>query len=267
MGEIVVDSEGTKDRFESYALAKDHLVGLKDVPCPSIIDENISTLRSYTELAHSVMTTLLDRLDAPLDLPSSTLAKLHPIMSPSGTQLRLLRYPPQPVHDRRISLVPHTDFGSITMLFSKLGGLQVLPPQANATWSYVRPIPGHAIVNIGDTMVKLTRGLLRSNIHRVTYAPGAQAEHPRYSLAYLARPEDKTIMRGLGKSSVVPRFAEGLAAPEEEEEEEEEAVTIGEWIVRRSEALKTETYKKESWALTRGTEDQSLRRREATRAK
>ena len=105
-------------------------------------------------------------------------------------------------------------------------------------------------------MVKLTRGLLRSNIHRVTYAPGAQAEHPRYSLAYLARPEDKTIMKGLGRSSVIPRIVEP-------EPEGEEAVTIEEWIARRSEALKTETYEKESWALTRGTEDQSLRRREA----
>ena len=189
-------------------------------------------------------------------------------MSPSGAQLRFLRYPPQPVDDRRISLVPHTDFGSITILFNKLGGLQVLPPQANATWSYVRPIPGHATVKLGDVMVKLTRGLLRSNVHRVTYAPGAQAEHPRYSLAYLARPEDKTIMNGLGKNSVIPRFAEGLTEPEPEEEE---VVTIEEWIVRRTEALKTETYKKETykkelWTLTRGTEDQSLRRGEATRA-
>ena len=209
------------------------------------------------------MTTLLDRLDAPLDLPNGTLAKLHPILSPSGAQLRFLKYPPQPIDDRRISLIPHSDFGSITILFSKLGGLQVLPTQANATWSYVRPIPGHAIVNLGDAMVKLTRGLLRSNIHRVTYAPGAQAEHPRYSLAYLARPEDKTIIKGLGKSSVIPRFTEGLAEPEPEGEE---VVTIEEWIVRRSEALKTESYKKELWALTRGTEDQSLRRVEATRA-
>ena len=43
-------------------------------------------------------------------------------------------------------------------------------------------------------------------------------------------------------------------------------VSIEEWIVRRTEALKTETYRKELWALTRGTEDQSLRGGEATRA-
>ena len=102
---------------------------------------------------------------------------------------------------------------------------------------------------------------MRSN---VSYAPGAQAEHPRYSLAYLARPEDKT-MKGLGKSGEMPRFAEGLVE-QEPEPEGEEAVTIGEWIIRRSEALKTETYKKELWALTRGTEDRSLRRGEGTHA-
>ena len=72
-------------------------------------------------------------------------------------------------------------------------------------------------------------------------------------------------MKGLGKSSAIPRFAEGLAEPEPEPEGEE-AVTIEEWIVRRTEALKTETYKKKLWALTRGTEDQSLSRGEATHA-
>lgn len=261
MGEIVVDREGTKDRFESYGLAKDHLVGLKSVPSPAIIDESMSILRSYTELTHAILIMLLDRLDAPLDLPSGTLSKLHHIMAPSDSQLRLLKYPPQPADDRRISLVPHTDFGSITMLFSKLGGLQVLPPQNDTNWGYVRPLPGHAIVNLGDAMVKLTRGLLRSNIHRVTYAPGAQADFPRFSLAYLARPDDTTIMRGLSGSKVIPRFAEGLA-----EKEPEESITFKDWVIQRSQALKTETFKKELWALTRGTEDQSLRRGKLTPA-
>ena len=221
----------------------------------------MSTLRSYTELAHSILTTLLDRLDGPLDLPSGTLSGLHRITEPSRTHLRVIKYLTQPAGDRRTALIPHTDFGSITILFSKLGGLQVLPPQETTAWSYVRPMPGHAIVNLGDAMVKFTRGLLRSNVHRVTYAPGAQAEHPRFSLVYLARPEDKTVMRGLDKGSVIPRSAEGLSEPESEE-----SVTVKEWVLRRNEAVRSETYKKELWALTKGTEDQSLRHGKAPQA-
>ena len=253
-GEIIVDSDGNKDRFESYSLAKDHLVGLKNVPSPAVIDESMSTLRSYTELAHSVITTILDRLDGPLDLPRGTLANLHHFMEPAGNQTRVLKYPPQPAGDRCTALVPaivpHTDFGSITLLFNQLGGLQVLPPHETTAWKFVRPIPGHAIVNLGDAMVKLTRGLLRSNLHRVIYAPGAQAEYTRFSLAYLARPQDTTIMRGLEGSSVIPQLAEG---------EVEEDVTIKDWMIRRTQALTTDTYKKGMWLLTRGTEEQSMK--------
>ena len=239
-GEIIVDSDGNKDRVESYSLAKDHLAGLKDVPSPAVIDDSIPTLRSYTELAHSVITTILDRLDGPLDLPSGTLANLHRYMEPAGNQTRVLKYPPQPAGTRGAALVPaivpHTDFGSITLLFNRLGGLQVLPAGETTSWKYVRPIPGHAIVNLGDAMVKLTRGLLRSNLHRVVYAPGAQAGYTRFSLAYLARPQDTTVMKGLEGSGVIPELGEG---------EVEEDVTIKEWIIRRTRALVADTFKKE----------------------
>ena len=34
-------------------------------------------------------------------------------------------------------------------------------------WQYVKPIPGHAICNIGDAMTIFSGGLLKSNLHRV----------------------------------------------------------------------------------------------------
>ena len=250
MGEIIVDSEGNKDRFESYGLAKDYLVGIRQSSCPAVMNESISTVRSYTELAHSVITAILGRLDGPLDLPSGTMANLHRIMEPAECQTRVLKYPPQPAGDNLSSLVPHTDFGSITLLFNKLGGLQILPPQETSAWKYVRPISGHAIINLGDAMVKLTRGLLRSNVHRVTSAPGAQAEYPPFSLAYLARPADTTLMKGLEGSSVIPKLAEG---------EVEKDLTQVEWTRRRIEAMKVKNYKKDMWQQTRGTEEHSMK--------
>ena len=70
------------------------------------------------------------------------------------------------------------------MLFNRLGGLQVrLPEEMRARlrsrngedgegdvaggWAYVLPLPGHAIVNLGDALVKFSAGVLTSNIHRV----------------------------------------------------------------------------------------------------
>ena len=80
----------------------------------------------------------------------------------------------------------HTDNGTVTVLFNIVGGLQVL--DETNSWRYVRPEPGHAIVNIGDSMVQWTGGLLRSKWHRVVPPPGMQSEVSRFSMAYVLKP-------------------------------------------------------------------------------
>lgn len=139
--------------------------------------------------------------------------------------MRFVKAPPQPADDRRTALGEHTDFGSVTILFNRLGGLQVLPPGADAEWVYVRPLPGHAIVNLGDAMVKFTNGLLRSNIHRVVSPPGEQGDSTRYSLVYFARPEDDILLRRLEGSERIPALEDGV---------EEEVINSKDWIIRRA---------------------------------
>ena len=72
-----------------------------------------------------------------------------------------------------------------SFLHNRLGGLQVMVPGTNE-WQYVKvsrfgrhscrtidsvslskPIPGHAICNLGDAMAIFSGGILRSNLHRV----------------------------------------------------------------------------------------------------
>jgi isopenicillin N synthase-like dioxygenase len=45
--------------------------------------------------------------------------------------------------------------------------------------------------------VQWTGGVLRSNVHRIRHAPGAQRFVDRYSLALLVRPERNASMRNL----------------------------------------------------------------------
>lgn len=113
-------------------------------------------------------------------------------------------------------------------------------------WRYVRPEPGHAIVNLGDSMVQWIGGVPRSNMHRVVPPAGAQSEYPRYSIAYVLNPpyacrmerlKGEGIPLGEGaeerlermRSSMLRRargFGRGKiwsVAEEEEEEEEAEA--------------------------------------------
>ena len=111
------------------------------------------------------------------------------------------------------------------MLFNRVGGLQVLPPgEGEEEWVYVRPLPGHAIVNLGDAMVKFTNGLLRSNIHRVVSPPGEQAACTRYSVVYFARPEDDVLLRRLEGSPLIPEL-DGT---------EEEEINSKDWVLRRA---------------------------------
>jgi isopenicillin N synthase-like dioxygenase len=113
-----------------------------------------------------------------------------------------------------------TDFGSITILFNWLGGLQIKSksPENLGEWEYVKPLASHAICNLGDAMVKFTSGELKSAKHRVVSAPGEQADIDRYSVVYFVRPADDTALKAVYGSDVG---------------KEEEVYTAKEWIGRR----------------------------------
>jgi isopenicillin N synthase-like dioxygenase len=130
---------------------------------------------------------------------------------------------------QKMSLGEHTDFGSVTVLFNRLGGLQILPPDSDK-WQYVKPLKGHAVVNLGDAIVKFTAGVLRSNIHRVVSPPGEQADHTRMSLVYFARPEDEIKLRVLEGSQLIDRKRDTQSGVAQDEED----ITAKEWILRRA---------------------------------
>ena len=222
----MIDDEGTPDRNEFFSISKDDIFGITAASATlDIITQNKVLLKSYMTRSHTIVTTILDRLDAKLQLPAGTLASLHRLDMMDRNQTRLLHFAPQPNEDRRISLVPHTDHGSVTVLFNRLGGLQIRSVGKTAVdWSYVRPIPGHAIINLGDVMTKFTHGLLLAREHRVTFAPGLQAERPRYSIAYLARPNNHVLVKRLSGGHVIPPLDEG---------EKEEDICSADWITKR----------------------------------
>lgn len=177
---------------------------------------------------------------------------MHRIDGRSGDQIRFVKAPPQPKDDRRTALGEHTDFGSVTVLFNRLGGLQVLPPGRDAQWCYVKPLPGHAIINLGDAMVKFTNGLLRSNIHRVSAPPGDQAAYARYSLVYFNRPADDVLLKRLDGSDMIPPLAD---------DEVEEEINSKDWIIRRALAHRVDLNKDAAsdWDKVKGTEEKSSR--------
>lgn len=128
--------------------------------------------------------------------------------------------------DRKTALGQHTDFGSVTVLFNRLGGLQVQLPGTD-DWQYVKPLRNHAIVNLGDALVKFSAGILHSNIHRVVNPPGAQSDQTRMSLVYFSRPEDDIILRALDESEMIAEAKKG-------QPDDEELYLAKDWIMKKA---------------------------------
>ncbi|KAF2785847.1 oxidoreductase [Melanomma pulvis-pyrius CBS 109.77] len=225
--------DGKLDAMKMYMLGQDDIIG--NIPPrnnPDTIETRRKECQEFFRHAHAVVAVILAALDRQLDLQPGTLERLSPLDKLSDTSLRLLLSHPQSIVDEnRISLGGHTDIGTVTLLFHVAGGLQILPAgseNVHGNWRYIRPEPGCALVNIGDTLVEWTGGLLRSSLHRVVTAPGAQASVPRQSLAYLIRPDRNASMRRLEGSALIPRLKEG---------EQEETRSVSEWATWRAQQI------------------------------
>lgn len=266
-GEGIVDAKGTRDRNEFYNVSKDDVLGLSErLPCPDVLngEDKRGLFQSYIEGSHAICSTIIALLSARLPLTpeardSGGLSAVHRLLAQSGDQIRFVRATPQEPTTTGVALGEHTDFGSVTVLFNRLGGLQVrlpahlsaIPPardDATATekslcqdgWCYVKPLPDHCIVNLGDALVKFSSDKLRSNIHRVVAPPGRQGEITRYSLVYFCRPEDDVILTSLVQGG----------------KRDNEGVTAKEWILRRALGRREPG----GWEKSSGTEEGSMRR-------
>ncbi|KAL4971906.1 hypothetical protein BDW66DRAFT_155229 [Aspergillus desertorum] len=107
-----------------------------------------------------------------LELPESFLADAHAYDKRSDDHLRYMIYNvrSQEEWDRAQAYTKggHTDFGSLTLLFSQhVAGLQIRTPE----------------------------GVIKSTVHRVVTPPRDQIDIPRLGLLYFVRPGDTTIMK------------------------------------------------------------------------
>jgi isopenicillin N synthase-like dioxygenase len=207
-------------------MRKDDFMGnAAPLPCHSIVKENWDVLKQYVVDCRAAIDLMISHLETHLELPSGRLAELHRITARSGDHVRFNQAAIQPWSDENARGAEHTDFGTLTILMNWLGGLQIRLPTTEE-WVYVKPIPGSAVVNLGDALVKFTAGILRSNVHRVVPAPAPQDNLTRNSLVYFSRPEDEVVLRRLqgGLIDQQPRD-EKISEPE---------MTAQEWTFRRS---------------------------------
>lgn len=107
------------------------------------------------------------------------------------TNLTANYYPPvdEPPLPDQYRKGPHSDWGSLTILFQDgVGGLEVVDRRAGG-WVDVPVIPGTYVVNIGDLMARWTNDTWVSTLHRVVNPPAdAGAGSRRQSLVFFHNP-------------------------------------------------------------------------------
>ena len=125
--------------------------------------------------------------------------------------LRLLHYPPIPKTSPSdlYGSAPHTDFGCLTILAQdEIGGLQVHTKEGE--WIDVPKVEDSFVVNVGEMLSRLTKGLLRSTPHRVIN----KSVRERYSCPFFFDPHTNAIIQplnGTGKPKFSPiNFGEFL---------------------------------------------------------
>ncbi|EXJ87832.1 hypothetical protein A1O1_04759 [Capronia coronata CBS 617.96] len=197
---------------------------------PRIVHDHQDRVARFMCECHEICLRVLDTICTEYGFPPATLRNLHNFTGTSGDHLRLIRGPagvgqrqeqqrqqeeeeegeeeegedddddddeehcPQQIHTPS-----HCDFGTVTLLFNWLGGLQI---EQDGEFKWVKPVHGHAIVLVGSALGRFTENQ-NSGIschpvkHRVVSAPGAHGRFPRYAMAYLLRPEDDVLIKPL----------------------------------------------------------------------
>lgn len=127
-----------------------------------IVSENYGEIAQFhRELWDKVIRKLFVLMSIILELPEDFLADAHDYDKESDDHLRYMIYNVRTQEEwdkaQAYSKGGHTDFGSLTLLFSQhVAGLQIRTPEGQ--WKYVKPVDGGITCNAADTLTFLTNG-------------------------------------------------------------------------------------------------------------
>ncbi|KAF9770290.1 hypothetical protein IL306_012192 [Fusarium sp. DS 682] len=194
-------NENTRDGFEALRISRVGLLSRSHLP--AIVHENINVFETFQLSAHFLLKTLLSSLSEAAGLEGADrFESCHPDDLPSKSTMFFIHHPVSDALDDKTARGhnAHTDVGSFTLLFTEQPGLQVISPTTNK-WEYVAAKPGHAIINVADTLRFISKRRFRSAMHRVL-PPGGKMIEDRYSAAYFLRASDSAIFKGMDGEEV-----------------------------------------------------------------
>ncbi|KAF3071043.1 hypothetical protein GL218_00945 [Daldinia childiae] len=212
-----IGDTGVKENVEMLNIPK-NIPAFDNVGRHRIVEQNWDEIASFhRDLFDKVIRKLFVLISIILELPENYLADAHAYDEESDDHLRYMIYNVRSQEEwdkaQAYSKGGHTDFGSLTLLFSQhVAGLQIRTPEGE--WKYVSPVEGGITCNAADTLTFLTNGFIKSTIHRVVTPPKDQISIPRLGLLYFSRPGANTPMKTV-PSPLLDRL--GLIAAEDKD--------------------------------------------------
>lgn len=171
-------------------MARDELLA-GTIPWPASLSPHRSTLTHFSAGCHAACLTLLTALSDALHLSpeEQRFEHHHRAQQPSDSGLKLI-YEPSLARLADVGDNLHTDSGTFTLLFYDRWGLSA-DAGAGRGFAFTPPLgEGVALINVADSLQRLSGGRLVSPKHRVTQ-PVDGAEK-RYYISYFLRPEQAT---------------------------------------------------------------------------
>ncbi|KAG6917878.1 hypothetical protein DXG01_000648 [Tephrocybe rancida] len=192
---------GVRDSIETYNLHRD--VTRKEHP--EALRPYLAEIAAFTRHNHfNVLQPLLRLLALSLELPEDSLVDLHGFDTESESYR--LRSEEEERQSGGIWFKGHTDFGSMTLLWSQpVSALQIRA--SDGTWKWVKHVENAIIqvVNTGEAMDFLSGLYYKGTIHRVVQPPIDQRHLTRRSIVYFGFANDDVKLVPLKESPVLQR--------------------------------------------------------------
>ncbi|KAG2040734.1 hypothetical protein BDR03DRAFT_1029402 [Suillus americanus] len=221
---------GVRDQIEHYNINRD----VTKRGHPETLRPLLPEIKEFSRHNHfNVLHPMLRLIARSLELPEDTLVNNHDYDAVGETYVRFMKYYPRAEEEetktKNVWLKGHTDFGSITILWSQpVAALQILTREGK--WCWVRHIENALVVNAGDALDFLTGGYYKGTIHRVVKPPEDQRNYTRLGVFYFVMPNDDVKLVPMAESPVLQR------AGIQSRCDDSEAPTMEQWRKARTSA-------------------------------
>lgn len=217
-----------RDQLEQYCIVRD----VTQRRHPEALLPLLPEIQEFsTHNYFNVLYPILRLIARSLELPEDTLLNKHVFDAVGETAVRFIKYYPRTEEEEaktnNVWLKGHTDFGSVTILWSQpVAALQIQTREGE--WRWIRHMENALVVNVGDAMDFLTGGYYKGTIHRVVQPAVDQRDYTRLGVFYFAIPNDDIKLVPMVESPVLQRVGIQRRC------EDSEAPTMEQWRKART---------------------------------